>query len=163
MKTFMQWLSESLMMPVYHGGSWDGITPIKVQGRGSLGSGAYFSPYREIAARYAKESGQNYITEANLNLIKPLVINTSLYQHPCVEALIQLSMPPDRASSLVEKVEGEKGYMGKEISSRAMKQGYDSLMQYRDGQLMEIVIWDQSRVLSGRKIPLSEVRQTGPT
>jgi len=154
MKTFIQWLNESQMIPVYHGGNWDGISAIKVQGKGSLGSGAYFSPHQEIAARYAKEAGLNYITEVYLNLSKPLIINSPAIKNPCVEALIQLGMTPDKAYNLVEKVEEEKGYMGKEISSRAIKQGYDGLMQYSDGKLMEIVIWNQKQVLNARKIPL---------
>lgn len=155
MKTFTEWLvAESLTQPVYHGGRWNGDGPIKVTGKGSLGAGAYFSPDPAFAAQYAKEAGLDYIVEANLNLIKPLVIDAPVEKHPCVYALIQLGLDPEKAMTMVEKIEEQKGYLGKEISSRAMKQGYDGLTQYRNGKLMEIVIWNSQQVNNQRKIPI---------
>ena len=80
--------------PVYHGGNWDGKTPIKTTGRGALGSGAYFTPIREVAEQYATQSGGK-ITEAYLDIKKPLEIHMgkNRYEHPCVMALVQLGMP----------------------------------------------------------------------
>ena len=134
--------------PVYHGGKWDGISPIKM-GRGALGTGAYFTPNKELAIRYATESGSN-VTEAYLNVKNPLKINSfhDTKIHPCVQALELLGMSKEKANKLVEKVEEEKGYLGKEISSRAIPQGYDSIFFYSKGVLREIVIWNSAQVIN---------------
>jgi len=133
--------------PVYHGGNWDGKTPIKTTGRGALGSGAYFTPIREVAEQYATQSGGK-ITEAYLDIKNPLEIHMgkNRYEHPCVMALVQLGMPEEKAQNKVEKIEELKGYVGKEISSAAAKQGYDAIFQYFNGVLREVVIWDSSKV-----------------
>lgn len=67
------------------------------------------------------------------------------YEHPCVMALVQLGMPEEKAQNKVEKIEELKGYIGKEISSAAAKQGYDAIFQYFNGVLREVVIWDSSK------------------
>jgi hypothetical protein len=133
--------------PVYHGGNWDGKTPIKVTGRGALGSGAYFTPIKQVAEEYANQSGGKII-EAYLDIKKPLEIHMgkNRYEHPCVMALVQLGMPEEKAQNKVEKIEELKGYVGKEISSAAAKQGYDAIFQYFNGILREVVIWDSSKV-----------------
>ena len=64
------------------------------------------------------------------------------YEHPCVMALVQLGIPEEKAQNKVEKIEELKGYVGKEISTLAIKQGYDAILQYFDGALREIVIWN---------------------
>lgn len=135
-------------VPVYHGGKWDGVSPIKMS-RGALGFGAYFTPDRELAIRYASESGSN-VTEAYLDIKKPLKINSfhDTRVHPCVQALELLGMPKEKASNLVEKVEEQKGYLGKEISSRAIPEGYDSIFLYHKGDLREIVIWNSDKVIN---------------
>jgi hypothetical protein len=134
--------------PFYHGGKWDGISPIKMD-RGALGTGAYFTPKKEIALRYASEPGSN-ISEAYLNVKNPLKIH-SLYDiriHPCIQALEILGLPREKAENLVEKVEEKSGYLGKEISSRAIKQGYDCIFYYHKGELSEIVIWNSDKVIN---------------
>jgi len=133
--------------PVFHGGKWDGSTPIKVTGRGALGSGAYFTPIREIAERYAEESGGK-VVEAYLDIKKPLEIHMgkNKFEHPCIMAMVQLGIPEEKAQEKIEKIEELKGYVGKEISTLATKQGYDAIFQYFNGILKEIVIWNSNKV-----------------
>ena len=140
--------NRELVGPVYHGGKWDGVSPIKM-GRGALGTGAYFTPLRHKADMYAKEN-RGTISIAFLDIKNPLIIKTSNsnYSHPCVDALIQLGVEPKKAKNLVEKVEEEKGYLGKEISSRAIQQGYDAIFQYFVDVLYEIVIWNSDKVIN---------------
>ena len=141
--------------PVYHGGYWDGKSFIKTTGRGALGSGAYFTPNKELAATYAKESGGNNVIEAYLDVINPLILeqdrDNTRYGDPCVVALTRLGMDPTKAYNFVEKETEEKGYIGKQISSRAIKAGFDSLIWKlidSSGNILreEIVIWDGSKV-----------------
>jgi hypothetical protein len=132
---------------VYHGGHWDGRSPIKTTGRGSLGMGAYFTPDENRAAQYAQDSNGKVI-KAQLSITNPLKIytNSTQHQHPCVLALTELGMDKLAANKLVERVEEQKGYLGKEISSRAIAQGFDSIVQYYNGKITEIVIWDSRKV-----------------
>lgn len=130
--------------PVYHGGSWDGRKPIRVTGRGALGVGAYFTPIESKSDQYAKEaSGQT--VAAYLDINKPLVIHASQHEHPCVQALVTLGIAEDKAYKLVERVEEKHGYMGSEIKTLAMKQGYDGIFEYFNNVLTEIVIWNSSQ------------------
>ena len=132
--------------PVYHGGSWDGIKPIKVNGRGALGVGAYFTPDRSKALTYATEPGQK-VTTAFLRINNPVVIHmNSPGQHPCVEALVFLGMDSAKASKLVERVEEKYGYMGGEIKKLALSKGYDGIFEYFSGKLTEIVVWTPQQV-----------------
>jgi len=128
--------------PVYHGGNWSGTLPVRVLGKGSLGTGAYFTPDRSKAEGYAKQSN-GQVVETYLDIKNPLKIqmNKGEFKHPCIDALIQLGMNPSKAEKLVERVEEQKGYMGKEIQNLALTKGYDGIFQYFDGELKEIVIW----------------------
>lgn len=143
-------MSSKLYGPFFHGGTWDGAKPIKI-GRGSLGTGAYFTPNIERAKEYAKDKN-GLLIQAHLELNNPLLIEMKrnkggwLEGHPCILALVKLGMSYDKATKKVEKTEEEKGYMGKEISNLAMKQGYDSLMIAIDGVLSEVVIWSGNKV-----------------
>lgn len=138
---------QTLYGPVYHGGNWNGKTPIKMS-KGSLGTGAYFTPNINLAKQYAVQN-EGTVTEVLLKVSNPLTIKTykDKHVHPCVQALIILGMREEKAINLVEKTEEQKGYMGKEISSRAFEKGYDCIFQYFDDELREIVVWDSSRVV----------------
>lgn len=140
-------LEQKYYGPVYHGGKWDGQNTLKM-GRGSLGYGAYFTPSIDIAKQYAYENN-GHISTVLLDIKNPLVIKIYRedYIHPCVSALIKLGMEKTKASNLVEKIEEQKGYLGKEISSRAIQQGYDCIFQYFNDDLREIVIWDSNRII----------------
>lgn len=139
-------LEDSNYGPVYHGGKWDGISPIKMS-RGALGTGAYFTPHKSIAEYYAKENNGT-VKSAYLKISNPLIIKNDKnnHQHPCVVALTLLGMDKNKAAKMVEKIEEQKGYIGKEISSRAIPQGYDCIFLYYD-DLREIVIWNSDKVI----------------
>lgn len=134
--------------PVYHGGTWDGSQKaIKVNGRGALGIGAYFTPIKNIADYYAKESG-GQVTTAFLNVRNPLEIYTdsSNREHPVVAALVSLGMNPEKASAFVEREEEKYGYIGSQLKNLAQSKGYDGIYQYFNGNLREIVIWNKAQV-----------------
>ena len=143
--------SNKIYGPIYHGGKWNGISPIKMN-RGSLGTGAYFTPDINRAKNYAEESSGKVI-QAYLLLENPFLLEYNRDEnigsplvHPCVKALVQLGVPLNKAASKVEKVEEDKGYLGKEISTLAIKQGYDSLLFVVDGVVTEVVIWNSKQV-----------------
>lgn len=138
--------NSDLFGPVYHGGSWDGIKPIRTNGRGALGVGAYFTPNKEKALSYATESGGKVI-EAYLKVKNPLkIFSTQGGKHPVVEALVALGADETKASQMVEKQEERYGYIGSQIKTLALSKGYDALFQYYNNQLSEIVIWDKGQV-----------------
>ena len=140
--------NRELVGPVYHGGKWDGVSPIKMD-RGALGTGAYFTPNKEWALWFANESGKgSRVIEVYLDVNNPLKIYSDTGIYPNVQALETLGMSREKAIKLVEKVEEEKGYLGKEISSRAIKQGYDCIFYYYKGNFTEIVIWNSSKVIN---------------
>lgn len=131
--------------PVYHGGTWDGIKHIKVNGRGALGVGAYFTPLKDVAERYAGESGGQVI-ETSLRVRNPLKIESGDASHPMIDALVQLGMKQGRAEAMVEREEERHGYMGGQVKKLALDQGYDAIFQYFKGTLREIVIWNPYQV-----------------
>lgn len=132
--------------PVYHGGSWDGIKTIKANGKGALGVGAYFTPNKDVADNYARESGGKVI-ETYLDIKKPLEIFTdNSHRHPVVDAMVTLGVDEARASKLVEKIEEKSGYIGSQLKNLATAQGYDAIYQYFNGKLREIVIWNKDQV-----------------
>ena len=67
---------------------------------------------------------------------------------PMAFGLMSLGMSEDKAYALVEKAYEEKGYVGKQVMTRAIAQGYDGIMQYQDGKLMEVVAFRQNQIKS---------------
>lgn len=65
-----------------------------------------------------------------------------------IEALTKLGMDEDKATRMVERAYENKGYIGKEVESRARAAGYDGLMQYRNGDLSEVVVYDPNAIKS---------------
>ncbi len=137
--------SDFNISPVYHGGRWDGIKPIKVNGRGALGVGAYFTPIKSVAERYANESGGNLI-QTRLRVKNPLKIESGDRSHPMITALVALGVNQEKATSVVEREEEKHGYMGGQVKNLAISQGYDAIFQYFNGTLTEIVIWNAYQV-----------------
>jgi len=77
----------------------------------------------------------------------PLVIEGT-HGDPMIEALTKLGMDEDKATRMVERAYDQKGYIGKEVESRARAAGYDGLAQYRNGELSEVVAYDPNTVKS---------------
>jgi hypothetical protein len=137
---------------VYHGGKLQIAKDLKASKEGALGAGYYFTT-RENAARYAKESGSTFQKHKNgmvhkyqVNLRKPLIIDIRQgHIMPEVIAFIKLGMDEKKANQLSEKIQEEKGYPTKEISSRAIKFGYDGIVYINSfGEVMEIVAWNSN-------------------
>ena len=79
----------------------------------------------------------------------PLIIGQSGRNiDPAADALMSLGMDEESAIKLVEKAFEEKGNIGKQIQSRAQAKGYDGIMQYRGGDLSEVVSYNPNAVKS---------------
>jgi hypothetical protein len=79
----------------------------------------------------------------------PLIIGKSGRNiDPAADALMSLGMDEASAIRLVEKAFEEKGNIGKQIQTRAQAQGYDGIMQYRGGDLSEVVSYRPNAVKS---------------
>lgn len=157
MKNFREWLrakdsffiSESAggIYRAYHGGLWDGKQPLRLNGRGALGVGAYFTPDRDRALEYARRA-MGMVVEVEIELQNPLVFGFNVVYGP-VDALIALGMDQDKALDVVEKAWDRSGDIGSQIKTKAMNQGYDGLIQMdknNSSEISEIVIWDRNKV-----------------
>lgn len=132
---------------VYHGTLRGSIDEFKVSKSGSLGAGIYFAGDPSFASQYARGFGEGgNVMPVYLAIKKPLVIEGS--GHPMVMALQKLGMDKEKAFKKVENLEEEFGYVGKQISSLAQKQGYDGIMQLRDGKLAEVVVFNKDQIRS---------------
>jgi hypothetical protein len=80
-------------------------------------------------------------------LKNPLIIEGT-HADPMIEALIKLGMDEASASKMVERAYEQKGYIGKQVETRARAAGYDGLMQYRDGDLSEVVSYNPNAIKS---------------
>jgi hypothetical protein len=123
----------------------EAIRRLKPSKEGSLGSGAYLTPKTNFANQYAEGAGGN-VLPVYAQLKNPLVIEGT--GDPMIEALTKLGVDEERAIRMVERAYDQKGYIGKEVETRARAQGYDGLMQYRDGELGEVVSYNPNAVKS---------------
>jgi hypothetical protein len=157
-------LSESKApMRLYHGTTateggkgTEAIRQLKPSKEGALGSGLYLTPDSSKASGYAVSP---WDSKLNLDRHSPNVLpvyarikNPLLIEgthgDPMIEALTKLGMDEDKAARMVEKAYEEKGYIGKQVQSRAQAQGYDGIMQYRDGNLSEVLSYNPNAVKS---------------
>ena len=123
----------------------EAIRRLKPSKEGSLGSGAYLTPKTNFANQYAEGAGGN-VLPVYAQLKNPLVIEGT--GDPMIEALTKLGVDEERAIRMVERAYDQKGYIGKEVETRARAAGYDGLMQYRDGELGEVVSYNPNAVKS---------------
>ena len=133
---------------LYHGTTND-ITIFRMSPDGALGAGIYATPEAEYANQYAPSNlaGANVIP-IYASIKNPLIIDGSI-RDPMIEALVRLGVAENKATSIVEKAYEEKGYIGKQVMTRAMAQGYDGIMKYdRDGELSEVVVFSNTQVKS---------------
>jgi hypothetical protein len=150
---FQRWFGDSKVVDengsplvVYHGTNKD-ITKFKMSPEGALGAGIYLTPSADHAGYYSEGEGAN-IVPTYVSIKNPLVIDGTITD-PMVEALVRLGVQESKAADIVEKAYEEKGYIGKQVMSRAMKQGFDGIMQYgRDGVLSEIVAFSPKQIKS---------------
>ncbi len=142
---------------LYHGtaasekGGSEALTKLKPSKEGALGAGVYMTPNPEFASSYAERAG-GYVLPLHTNLQNPLIINSysdlDRYEDPMKAALKQLGVDPKQADKIVDRAYESKGYIGKEVMSRAQKQGYDGIAQYRDGDLSEVVSYNPMNIKS---------------
>jgi hypothetical protein len=153
-----KFLSESkIPQRLYHGtaasekGGAQALSQLKQSKEGALGAGVYMTPNPEFASSYAERAG-GYVMPLHTNLQNPLIINSytdlDKYEDPMKAALRQLGVDPKQAEKIVDRAYESKGYIGKEVMSRAQKQGYDGLAQYRDGELNEVVSYNPMNIKS---------------
>ena len=147
-------------MRLYHGTTAteggkgvEALRQIKPSKEGALGSGVYLTPSPNYAGQYTYKGAQNYeggnMLPVYAQIKNPLILDGSASRDPMIEALMRLGMGEPQASRMVERAYENKGYIGKEVESRARAQGYDGLMQYdRDGQLGEVVSYSPNAIKS---------------
>jgi hypothetical protein len=118
------------------------LSQLKQSKEGALGAGIYMTPNPKFASQYAEQAG-GYVMPLHANLKNPLVLKSTMgvsgNGDPMMLALTQLGLTPEKAEKIIEKAYDTRGYIGKEVMSRAQKQGYDGIAQYKDGDLSEVV------------------------
>ncbi len=137
---------EHLIGPIYHGGTWNPSNPAKMTKRGALGNGLYFTPNLPRARGYKEEAGGGFIVLAYLLIRRPLVLHSIPQEHPIIQLLVQLGVDRIKAQKMVERAEENYGYISTEISKRAIEQGYDAILQYFNGRLSEVVLWNPQQI-----------------
>ena len=134
-------------MRLYHGTDKN-ITKFKAgKDGGALGSGIYLTPDAAFAGEYAKRESGNVLPVYG-SIKNPLIIESNGAADPSVALLVKLGVSQEKAEKIVEKAYDDKGYITTEIKSRAQKQGYDGIMQMRDGKLAEVVVWNSTQIKS---------------
>ena len=141
------------LIPLFHGTTatgekGEGITQFKLSKEGSLGEGIYLSPKTGFAGEYAKGEGGN-ILPVFADIQNPLIIDSKDKRfNPAVDLLVALGVPQAKAESIVEKANEDKGGITKEVITRARKQGYDGIFQYKNGVLSEVVAFSPNQIKS---------------
>ena len=124
------------------------LSQLKQSKEGALGAGVYMTPKTDFASFYANEPG-GYVMPVHTNIKNPLELHTTTGGvDPMKMALMQLGVPETKADQIIEKAYDTRGYIGKEVMSRAQKQGYDGLAQYHDGNLNEVVSYNPMSIKS---------------
>lgn len=130
----------------------EAIRRFKPSKEGALGSGTYLTPDVKLASSYSEEVGGNMLP-VYAQMKNPLILRGSgvpdKYKDPMIEALEALGMESAKAGKMVENAYERKGYIGKEVESRARAAGYDGLLQYdRNGNLVEVVSYNPNAIKS---------------
>lgn len=133
-------------IPLYHGTKKVFSKLAASEEGGALGNGVYLTPNPKFAGEYAKGSGGN-IHQVYADVKNPLILEGT-YADPMVEALVKLGTPEKLANNIVERAYDRNGYITTEVQSRAKKAGYDGIIQYKEGDLGEVVAFSPEQVES---------------
>ena len=129
---------------MFHGSFQDSLKTLRsgTEG-GSLGNGIYLTPELRRSMSYGDD-----VYEVSADIKNPLFIftDTSRMKDPVVDALVSLGLDREKAIDLVEKDYDEFGYVKNRLRSRARSKGYDSIIQFHDGLLSEIVLFNKDQV-----------------
>ena len=135
--------SSGNLIPLYHGTSGEfSFDRLRQSKDGALGSGIYLTPIKDFAKQYGDRLIQVYA-----NLTNPIIIDTTDGKDPCVSAFVLLGMDENKATRKVEKAYDDFGYVSSGIKSLGQKLGYDGIMQYKDNELSEVVVWDKLKLI----------------
>ena len=153
-------LSDSVITErLFHGTPNPDIKKLKPSKEGVLGDGVYLTPDPKYASNYAEGDSGN-VVPAFAKIQKPLRIKSS-NNDPSVATLVGLGVPEEKARKIVEKAFEEKGNITKEISSRAKKQGYDSIiLENKDGGIQEIVSYRPDNIYLTTNSPENISKET---
>jgi len=99
----------------------------------------------EYASGYADGNGGN-VHQVYANIRNPLIIDGP--GDPMINALVSLGETREKAIKIVEKAYDEKGYITNEVKSRAVKKGFDGIVQKRNGIESEVVAFNPEQVKS---------------
>lgn len=137
--------ADGTLLPLYHG-TEKAFDKIKASTEGgALGNGVYLAVRPEYASGYADGAGGN-VHQVYVDIRKPLVIDGP--GDPMINALVALGETREKAAKIVEKAYDEKGYITNEVRVRAMRQGYDGIVQKRNGKESEVVAFKPEQVKS---------------
>jgi len=130
----------------YHGGTFDGRTPMKASAEGVYGYGYYTTPDAARSVDYAKEArkekGQAEVTTFDVLFMKPLVVKVSDKARGPALVFKALGLTEEKAAAKAEHLFEEYGNIGKHFKSLGEKQGYDGLVILNaDGTIAESVAW----------------------
>ena len=141
----------------YHGTAEHIKGDLNPSTEGFLGRGIYITPDAEFAGSYTKtdspkpviKEGGN-IRPVKVNIKNPLILETdSKTRHNAnVMALEKLGVNRNKAEDIVDKAFEEKGNLTTQISSRAQKKGYDSIIFKVDGKIQELLVYNKKDVKS---------------
>ena len=129
--------------------NYSGIpTPDVIDALEQEGHAALAAPLRE-AQRTGEGIPTGNVLPVYASIENPLIIRTTDRRiDPAVDLLVALGVSQEKAEAMVEKANEDKGGITKEVMSRAQKQGYDGIFQYRDGELAEVVAFSPNQVKS---------------
>lgn len=130
----------------YHGGTFDGRTPMKASAEGVYGYGYYTTPDATRSVDYAKEArkekGQAEVTTFDVLFMKPLVVKVSKVDFGPALVFEALGLSQEKALAKTVHLFEEYGNIGKHFKSLGEKQGYDGLVILKsDGTISESVAW----------------------
>ncbi len=124
----------------------------KASKEGVLGTGVYVTPDPDYAASYSKGQGGN-IHAVKVNIETPLIVRIkgSFSDYAPARVLEELGVETKKAFDLAEKWSEELGGdVTTQFKSRAVKQGYDSIVLVNDETniIQEIVAFNPDQIVS---------------